>query len=100
MAVKIFDYGMNGEGVGKLDGKIILVNNTLIGEDVEFKIIEDNPNFSIAKLTTITSTSKNRINPNCPHFNECGGCQLQPDQKRVGQSAEHYRNDLEGSFGQ
>ena len=77
MVVKVFDYGMNGEGVAKVDGKIILVNNALIGEDVDVDIVEDNENFAIANLKRIISSSDKRVKPYCPYFGECGGCQLQ-----------------------
>lgn len=77
MELKIFDYGMNGEGVAKLDGKIILCDKTLINETVSAEIIKDNQNFSIAKATKILLTSKNRTTPKCSYFNICGGCDLQ-----------------------
>lgn len=77
MKINIFDYGMNGEGVGKIDGKIALVNNALIDEEVECEIVNDYGNYMEVKLTNILTSSKNREKPACPYFNECGGCQLQ-----------------------
>lgn len=77
MMVRIFDYGMNGEGVAKADGKIILVDGALVDEDVEIEIDSDNGNFATAKLKSIVNSSTNRTIPVCPYFNECGGCQLQ-----------------------
>ena len=77
MKINIFDYGMNGEGVGKIDGKVVLTNNALIGEDVEIEVVEDNKNYSIAKTEKIISPSLNRTVPVCPYFFNCGGCQLQ-----------------------
>lgn len=77
METKIFDYGMNGEGVGKVDGKIILIEGALIYEDVEFEIIEDNKNYSTAKLINIKTPSPARQTPACPYFFECGGCYIQ-----------------------
>lgn len=77
MEIKIFDYGMNGEGVAKLDGKIILVPNALKGEEIEFEIVDDYKNYATAKNTKIISASKNRVEPICPHFFDCGGCSLQ-----------------------
>ena len=74
---KIFDYGMNGEGVAKIDGKIVLINNALIDELVDVEIVEDNKNYSIGKVSKIISQSKNREIPPCSYFFECGGCQLQ-----------------------
>ena len=40
METKIFDYGMNGEGVGKIDGKVLLVANALINETVDVEITD------------------------------------------------------------
>ncbi len=77
MEIKIFDYGMNGEGVGKLDGKIVLVENTLNGETVDVDILNDNGNYATAKSTNIIKKSKSRTKPECPYFDQCGGCQLQ-----------------------
>ena len=77
METKIYDYGMNGEGVAKLDGKIVLVENALVDEVVEIEIVEDNKNYSIGKTNKLLIKSSNRVNPKCPYFNECGGCDLQ-----------------------
>lgn len=77
MEINIFDYGMNGEGVAKVDGKVILCANALIGEIVEAEIIEDNKNYAVAKAYQILKTSKMRSEPKCPYFTICGGCDLQ-----------------------
>ena len=77
METKIFDYGMNGEGVGSLDGKIVLVTNGLIDEIVDIQVINDYQNYSIGKLNKIIAESPKRQTPPCPYFYECGGCGLQ-----------------------
>ena len=77
MQTKIFDYGMNGEGVAKIDGKIYLINNALIDEVVDITTVEDNENYAIATINEIIEKSNNRVCPHCPHYNNCGGCQLQ-----------------------
>ena len=77
METKIFDYGMNGEGVGKIDGKIVLVNNTLIDEVAEIDIVEDHKNYAVGTPRKIIKPSCDRQIPPCPYFYECGGCQLQ-----------------------
>ena len=73
MHINIIDYGMNAEGVGKIDGKIILTNNALIGETAEIEIVKDNKNYAIAKTLSIKEASFNRQTPPCPYFYECGG---------------------------
>ena len=77
METKIFDYGMNGEGVSKIDGKILLVNNALVDEIIDVEIIEDNKNYSVGKNKNIITPSSNRVFPICPYFYECGGCDIQ-----------------------
>lgn len=77
MEINIFDYGMNGEGVAKVDGKIILCDNALVDEIIDAEIIENNKNFSTAKTSKIIKPSNERVNPACPYFNTCGGCDLQ-----------------------
>ncbi len=77
METKIFDYGMFGEGVGSVDGKIVLVENALVDEIVDISIIEDNKNFATALTNNIIKKSPARQIPKCPYFCECGGCGLQ-----------------------
>ena len=77
METKIFDYGINGEGVGKIDGKIVLVNNTLVDEVAEIDIVEDHKNYAVGTPRKIIKPSCDRQIPPCPYFYECGGCQLQ-----------------------
>lgn len=77
MQTKIFDYGMNGEGVAKLDGKVVLVDGALVDELVEIQITEENKNYSKATITELVEISPNRTTPLCPYFIICGGCDLQ-----------------------
>lgn len=77
MQTKIFDYGMNAEGVAKHEGKIILIKNALIDEDVDVEIVEEYQNYSIGKLKKVIVKSNQRVDVKCPYFYECGGCDLQ-----------------------
>ena len=77
MKTEIFDYGMNGEGVGKIDNIITLVPHCLKNEIVDVEIEKDNKNLKFAKLKKILTPSANRVEPTCPYFYDCGGCQLQ-----------------------
>ncbi len=77
METKIFDYGMNGEGVCKINGKITLVPYSLKDELIEIDILLDKNNYSLAKVNKIITTNPHRTPPVCPYFYSCGGCQLQ-----------------------
>src|SRR5262249_41137381 len=73
--------GRHGEAVGETDGHSVYVAYGLPGEVVEADI-----SGSHAQLREILDPSAERIAPFCPHFGQCGGCQIQHWQ------AEAYRN--------
>lgn len=77
MEIKIFDYGMNAEGVGKVDGKVVLIPFALCGEIVDADITTNNKNYSIAELKSVKNKSISRTAPPCPYYYQCGGCSLQ-----------------------
>lgn len=73
----IEDLAHGGDGVGRLDGKVVFVPGTVTGESVEVEIVQDRRDFARARLVRIIEASPKRIDPPCPHFADCGGCQWQ-----------------------
>lgn len=69
--------GINGEGVGFYKKQTIFVNNALPGEIVEVKIIETQDKYAIGEITKFKAKSEERVEPLCPYYAKCGGCQLQ-----------------------
>jgi 23S rRNA (uracil1939-C5)-methyltransferase len=59
------------------EGKTILVPFTLPGELVEAQLPEQKKAPVEASLLQVLTPSRDRVNPSCPHFGECGGCQYQ-----------------------
>ncbi len=76
MIIDIERYGSFGEGVSKNQGKVIFVDGALVGERVEVQIIKQQSRYDFAKVKKILSKSDKRVQPICPYFNSCGGCQL------------------------
>ena len=74
---KIIDYGYDGEGVGKTDGKIYFVNGAMVGEEVEVECYQENSKFGRARLVNIINQSNLRQSAPCPYYGECGGCRYQ-----------------------
>lgn len=68
----ITSLGHKGEGVAEIDGHKIFVPFALPGERVELEIDGDR-----ATLLGVIAPAANRVEPFCPHFGACGGCQLQ-----------------------
>lgn len=66
-----------GEGLGHVDGKVVLIEGVLEGETVQAEIIQDLKNYSRAKVVKIIKASAERVKPPCPYLTHCGGCQYQ-----------------------
>ena len=75
--ITISSLGSSAEGVGRVDGFTVFVPSALPGETVEAQIIEVKKTYASAKLIKILTPSPNRVEPECPIYKECGGCQLQ-----------------------
>ena len=74
--VEVIDFDHQGRGIGKLNNKTVFINNALPGEIVEIKVLKEKKNFIEADVSSILKESPIRINPVCPYFNKCGGCDL------------------------
>lgn len=75
--VKIEDLGESGEGIGKTDGYIWFIKDTVIGDVVEAKVMKIKKSYGYARLEKILIASEARVSPPCPVARKCGGCQLQ-----------------------
>ncbi|ASA98416.1 TPA: 23S rRNA (uracil(1939)-C(5))-methyltransferase RlmD [Streptococcus agalactiae] len=74
--LKIKRMGINGEGIGFYKKTLIFVPGALKGEEVFCQISSVRRNFAEAKLLKINKKSKNRVDPACSIYKECGGCQI------------------------
>lgn len=63
-----------GNAVCRIDGVVAFVGGALIGEKVEIAIDKVTSSYALAHMTKIIERSPYRIEAECPHFGECGGC--------------------------
>ena len=75
--VKIEDIGNDGEGIGRADGYTLFVKDAVIGDTVEAQIVKPKKNYAFARLSKVIVPSEDRIEPPCPVYRQCGGCQIQ-----------------------
>ena len=66
-----------GDCLAKLDGKSVFVRGALPEETVKVRIKADKGDFFTAEIDEIIEPSKERIEPPCPFYGDCGGCNLQ-----------------------
>ncbi len=73
--------------IAELDGKKIFIPYSLPNETLEISITKEHKNYSEAKIEKILQASSYRVEPKCPHFYQCGGCNLQ-------MASDEYQHDL------
>jgi 23S rRNA (uracil1939-C5)-methyltransferase len=59
------------------EGRVWLVNYALPGEVVEAESRGKQGGVAVAATTRVIEASPNRVEPRCPYFGTCGGCQWQ-----------------------
>jgi 23S rRNA (uracil1939-C5)-methyltransferase len=70
--VDILRLGRRGEGIAEVEGHRIFVPLALPGERIAAAMDGE-----AARLLRLETSSPDRIEPFCPHFGRCGGCQVQ-----------------------
>ena len=75
--LEITDLTEEGQGVGKKDGLVFFVKDSVMGDVVEARILKVKKNYAYAKVEELLKPSPYRIAPLCPVAGKCGGCQLQ-----------------------
>ena len=77
MRLKLGGFANGGYATGIINGKIVFVKNALPGETVEIELVQEKKSFMKAVTTRILEPSEYRVEPKCPYYLTCGGCNLQ-----------------------
>lgn len=77
ITLDITGLGSSGEGVGKYEGFTVFVPGALPKERVKASISLVKKNYATGILSEVLEASEDRIEPLCPIYKQCGGCQLQ-----------------------
>ena len=75
--VTIEDMSEDGAGIGKVDGYIWFIKDTVIGDVVKAGVTKMKKTYGFARLLEVLEPSAARVEPRCPVARQCGGCQLQ-----------------------
>lgn len=76
-AISIVRLDHQGAGIGYQNRKPIFIDGALPGEEVLFQLTESRSKFSRGQLIKVLESSPARVEPFCPHYHVCGGCDLQ-----------------------
>lgn len=74
--IKIDTLDHYGRGIGKINDKIIFVENALPDEIIDPIIVKEKKNYMEGYVKNYVKKSEKRIKEKCIYFNSCGGCDL------------------------
>jgi 23S rRNA (uracil1939-C5)-methyltransferase len=66
-----------GEGMARFEGIPVFVPRAAPGDRLRVRLVERRPGYGRAEIVEILAPGPGRREPPCPHFAECGGCDLQ-----------------------
>ncbi|MGC1185628.1 MAG: TRAM domain-containing protein [Candidatus Dormiibacterota bacterium] len=66
-----------GLGLARLSGLVVFVFGALPGEEVLARVTKVHRRHAFADTLEVYRASPHRLEPPCPYFGSCGGCQLQ-----------------------
>jgi 23S rRNA (uracil1939-C5)-methyltransferase len=75
--VTVEDVAFGGNGVARHDGKAVFIPFTIDGEHVSARITREKKKFAEGELRAVLDPSPHRVKPECPYFENCGGCSYQ-----------------------
>jgi 23S rRNA (uracil1939-C5)-methyltransferase len=90
--VTIEKWVYGGDALARLDGRVVLAPFVLPGETARLNVGED----IHANLLEVTAPAPERVEPPCPLFTRCGGCQYQhaPYQFQLARKVDILREQL------
>ena len=64
-------------GIGRHDGKAVMVPKTAPGDTVVARVVENKERYSVGEIVRLIKPSSLRQDPPCPYVAQCGGCPWQ-----------------------
>ena len=71
---RIEGYTSEGLGVARIDGQAVFVHRALRGEDCDVLLLKVLKNAAFGKAVKVYTPSPHRVEPDCPYYGKCGGC--------------------------
>ncbi len=70
-------YAAEGKSLARSDGKVIFMENAIPGDLVDIQLTKNKKDWAEGFVIAYHQYSSDRVEPFCPHFGICGGCQWQ-----------------------
>ena len=94
VAIERMCYG--GAGFGRVAGKACFVPLTAPGDQARIRVVKEKRSYLEGELLELTAASPLRVEPPCPLFGACGGCNWQhlPYEEQLKQKGEIFAGSL------
>lgn len=91
------DYAAEGKSLAKVEGKVIFIEGVVPGDVVDVQLGRSKKDWAEGRPIRFHSYSPERVQPFCPHFGVCGGCQWQmlPYEKQLLYKQKQVRDNLQ-----
>lgn len=77
LTLTVHDLASDGHGIARSGRDVYFIPGALPGETVVAQMLERKRKIWFCRLVSIEKASEHRIEPACPHYKRCGGCDLQ-----------------------
>jgi len=74
--VTIEKYAPPGNGLGFFQGKAVFVSRAVVGDELLIRVEKEKKRYIIGSIAEIVKAGSRRRQVTCPHYEECGGCDL------------------------
>lgn len=76
MKLEITGLNHQGQGIGRINNKVVFVDNAMIGEIVEIVIVKEYKKYMLGRVIEYIKKSIDRVDPKCIYYDKCGGCNI------------------------
>ena len=77
VTLSLISWGRLGEAMAEFDGHTVFVAGGIPGERVVAEVVKVHRKYVSAKVVEVLDASPDRVEPPCPYYGECTGCQWQ-----------------------
>ena len=71
MEVKIIDLDHKGNGIARINNKIVFVPKCIVGDIVDIEIVKERKKYSDGRVLKIITPGEDRIDTVCPYYDIC-----------------------------
>lgn len=76
-SLEIESVDLEGQGLARHEGKVVFVEDALLGEIVDVELTRQKPSYAKGRAVAWHRQSHQRVVPRCRHYGTCGGCAMQ-----------------------